>query len=86
MKNKHGYSVSGYNHQFASLAGFSKSLSNMHIIVHRGFSTTVKWFFLRHNNISVLRRDFQQITNNCQTQSSLRRVENHADEIKNYDD
>ena len=36
--------------------------------------------------ILVFTYDFQYITRNCQTQSSLRRVEDHADEIKNYID
>ena len=36
--------------------------------------------------ISLLTYDFQHITKNCQTQSSLSCVEIHAEEIKNYDD
>ena len=40
--------------------------------------------YLLQNEISVFAHDFQHITKNCQTQSSLRRVENHTEEIKNY--
>ena len=39
-------------------------------------------FYLLQNEIS----DFQHKTKNCHTQSSLIRVENHADEIQNYVD
>ena len=42
--------------------------------------------YLFQNEISVFIHDFQLITKNCQTQSSLMRVENHADEIENYFD
>ena len=41
---------------------------------------------LRQNEISISTHDFQHITKNCQTQSSLSHVENHAEEIKHYDD
>ena len=41
---------------------------------------------LFQNEISVSTNDFQHITKNCQTQSSLSGVENHAVEIKNYFD
>ena len=41
---------------------------------------------LLHNDISVFTHDFKHITKNCQTQSSLSRVENHGEEIKNYYD
>ena len=44
------------------------------------------FFFLCGDFISVT-HDFQHTTTmNCQTQSSLSRVENHAEEIKNYYD
>ena len=39
---------------------------------------------LFQNEISVSIHDFQHTTKNCQTQSSLSRVENHTVEIKNY--
>ena len=38
------------------------------------------------NENSVFTHDFQHITKNCQTQSSLSSVENHAEEFKNYYD
>ena len=41
---------------------------------------------LFQNKISISTHDFQHITKNCQFQSSLRRVENHAVEIENYYD
>ena len=52
----------------------------------RCFSTAVKWFCLFQNEISVSTQDFQHITKNCQAQSSLSCVENHAVEIKNHCD
>ena len=42
--------------------------------------------YLLQNEISVSTHDFQHITKNCQAQSSLSRVENHAEEIEHYDD
>ena len=42
--------------------------------------------YLYQNDISVLTHGFQYITNISQTQSNLRCVENHAEEIKNYYD
>ena len=42
--------------------------------------------YLLHNELSIFTLDFQHITKNCQTQSSLIRVDNHAVEIKNYYD
>ena len=42
--------------------------------------------YLFQNEIAVSTHDFQHVTKNCQTQSSLSRVENHAVEIKNYVD
>ena len=42
--------------------------------------------YLLQNEVLVLTHDFEHIKKNCQTQSSLRCVENHADEIKNYFD
>ena len=41
--------------------------------------------YLHHNQISVL-PDFQHITKICQTQSSLKRVENHVEELNHYCD
>ena len=41
--------------------------------------------YLFQNEISVSTHDFQHITKNGQTQYSLSHVENHTEEIKNYD-
>ena len=56
------------------------------------FSTCKMFFncchilYWHHYKISVLTHDFQHITSNCQTQSCLRRVENHVEELKLYCD
>ena len=50
------------------------------------FFNSCQVVYLSLNEISVSTHDFQHIANNCQTQSNLRHVENHAEEIKNYDD
>ena len=68
--------------------GFSKSLSNVHIIIHRiqdVFQQLLSHVLL-HNEILAFTHDFQHITKNCQTQPILRRVEIHVEEIKNYVD
>ena len=52
----------------------------------RCISTAVKlciWFIPTFIH-QFFTRDFQHITKNCQTQSSLRRVENHTEEIKKF--
>ena len=43
-------------------------------------------FYLLQNEMSVSTHDFQLFSKHCQTQYSLSRVENHAEEIKNYYD
>ena len=69
---------------------FSKSLSNVHIIIHRlqdvfqqlpnaGFACIIKFQFLHKIFNTSLKKTVS-------TQSSLRSVENHAEEFKNYDD
>ena len=42
--------------------------------------------YLFQHEISVSTNDFQRLTKNCQTQSSLSRDENQAVEIRNYYD
>ena len=44
------------------------------------------WLGKPCNKIAILTHDFQHITDNCQTQSSLIRVENHVKELKYYCD
>ena len=53
--------------------------------IYRVFNSshTLYW---HHNKVSVLTHDFQHITKNCQTQYSLRCVENHVEELINYCD
>ena len=50
------------------------------------FFNSCQMVHLFHNKISVFIHNFQHITNNFKTQSSLRRVENRAEKIKHYDD
>ena len=50
------------------------------------FFNSCQMVYLLQNEISLSTHDFQHITKNCQTQSSLSRVENHVEEIKNYCD
>ena len=52
----------------------------------RCFPTAVKWCVLHQHKILVPTHDFQHTTKNVQTQSSLRRVENHVEELKHYCD
>ena len=61
---------------------------NVHIIIHRLYDDFQHWniLYLHHNKVSVLPHDCQQTTKNCQTQSSLKRVENHVEELINYYD
>ena len=70
--------------------GFSKSVSNVNIVLHPHpicFSTAVKWWYICFKmKFQFQHMIFKQITKNCQTQSSMIRVENHAAEIKNYVD
>ena len=68
--------------------GFSRALSNVHIINHhlQDVFKSSQMVYLLRNEISVSTHDFQHITKNCQTQYSLGRVENNAEEIKNYSD
>ena len=40
--------------------------------------------YSHENKVSVPTNDFQQITKNCQTESNMKRVENHIENLKNY--
>ena len=50
------------------------------------FFNSCQIMHLHTNEISVFTHDFQHIPKNCQTHSSLKRVENHTEEIKNDDE
>ena len=50
------------------------------------FFNSCQMVYLLQNKISVSTQDIQHISKNCQTQSSLSRVENHVEEIKHYCD
>ena len=50
------------------------------------FFNSCQMVYLLHTKISFVTHDFQHTTKNCETQFSSKRVENHAEEVKNYDD
>ena len=50
------------------------------------FFNSCQMVYLLQNEISVSTHDSQHTTKSCKTQSSLKRVENHAVDFKNYYD
>ena len=70
--------IQGFPSQFRTLTLFFTAA--------KIFFNSYQMVYLFQHEISVSTHDFQHITKNCQTQTSLGGVENHAVEIKHYFD
>ena len=88
MDNRHNHSFRQWttNTQLYRVFQVSFECKHCYSPYRKCFSTPLKRFICFKMKFQFQHMVFQHITKNCQTQSSLRRVENHAVDFKNYYD